>query len=171
MTTLPHLPNRSSMLTALWRLGTDRFAIETQHIVEIVPLVNARRPGALEPWLLGLFNHRGTLLPLVDTALVLNREPIPRRLHARIIVCWLDPLVTPDAPRRAVGLVVEELLGVDRLHVSPTAMHPGLRSVDGVELGSLMVTSLGEIQLIDPTRLFSRAQRALLLHEHQEAVT
>lgn len=153
------------MLAVLSRLGGDRFAIETRHIVEIIPMVKARQLGPVQPWLLGLFNHRGRLLPLVDTGIILSRGPIPVRMHSRIIVCRIDLGTVTDPGPHCVGLLVEELLGVDRLEIAPEGLHPGLTSIDGVGLGSLMVTNRGELQLIDPSDLFSVEQRALLFHQ------
>ncbi len=158
------------MLAVLSRLGGDRFAIETRHIVEIIPMVKARQLGPVQPWLLGLFNHRGRLLPLVDTGIILSRGPIPIRMHSRIIVCRVAVEATSDAGPHHVGLLVEELLGVDRLKIAPDGLHPGLTSIDGVGLGSLMVTNRGELQLIDPSRLFSLEQRSLLFQESLETI-
>lgn len=83
--------------------GTDMIAPLTQ-VNEILHYPTLTLvPGTL-PWIKGLANIRGTLLPIMDLQSYLGQPPIHLRQQSRILVIQQGEL--------AVGLLVDEVLGL-----------------------------------------------------------
>ena len=53
-------------------VGDRRFALDCAEILEVLPVVSHRPAGTGPAWLLGLFNLRGTLVPLVDLCRIVD---------------------------------------------------------------------------------------------------
>jgi len=60
-------------------------------------------PG-VKPWVLGVANVRGRLLPIIDLCRFVGREPSPRRKERRVLVVEFGEIFS--------GLLVDELLGM-----------------------------------------------------------
>jgi chemotaxis-related protein WspB len=74
------------MLYLLFELGNDRYALDVRQVVEVLPQVDSRSlPGAM-PGMAGLFNYRGSAVPLLDLAQLSLGRPCPMRMSTRIIV-------------------------------------------------------------------------------------
>lgn len=54
------------MLYLLLRLGTERYALDARRIVEVVPMVNLKPLPHAMPYVAGLFDYRGVLVPVID---------------------------------------------------------------------------------------------------------
>ena len=67
------------MQALLIPLGDDWYALELTSVREVLPLPPLTPAPAAPPALHGLFNLRGTVLPLLDTALLLGLDPPPPR--------------------------------------------------------------------------------------------
>lgn len=168
-------------LSLVWRAADLLFALETASIVEVVPPLAARAVAGVPPWVVGVFDHRGTTVPLVDvTRLVLRdaresgggasgspREDAPTRLAQRIVVTAMPP---PHADRR-IGLRVDALLDLAAVEPAASGSHPGFTTPFGGFLGTLVETPWGLAQLVRPQELFDGAQWSVLagrLDERQD---
>lgn len=89
------------------RLGHERFVVPRDEVREVlmVPPAVTRVPGA-KPWVRGLANVRGHLLPISDLRSFLGATPDPQDRSARVLVL--------ASPEFAVGLVVDEVYGFRR---------------------------------------------------------
>lgn len=76
-------------------------------------------PGTL-PWIKGLANIRGTLLPIMDLQGFLGQPPIHLRPKSRIMIIQQDEL--------SVGLLVDEVLGLR--HFDPDNRSNRIRKMD-----------------------------------------
>ena len=54
------------MLILAIRIGDQTFAVPTQWIVEVVPLVSLRDVPQAPPYLAGVCNYRGRIAPVID---------------------------------------------------------------------------------------------------------
>lgn len=92
-----------------FRLGTESFLVAREETREVLsyPTNLARVPGA-RPWIRGLANVRGQLLPVVDLRSFLGGGVTPSGRTARVLV----------ANHREVpaGLMVDEVLGFRRFN-------------------------------------------------------
>ena len=62
------------MHVVIWTSKGSRYATPSSSVIEVVPLVESRPVPESEDWLTGLFNFRGSLLPLVDSSRLLGHE-------------------------------------------------------------------------------------------------
>jgi twitching motility protein PilI len=104
------------------RLGQERFVVPRHEVREVLmlPATLTRVPGA-KPWIRGLANVRGHLLPIADLREFLGGGAVGPTRSARVLVA--------SNAEFQVGLVVDEVYGfrrfLEREHVtdfSPTAV-------------------------------------------------
>lgn len=90
-----------------FRLGAERFIVGRDEVREVLmqPSTLTRVPGA-KPWISGLANVRGHLLPLVDLRAFLGAGAGGGGRSSRVLV-----LNSSDLP---VGLIVDEVFGFRR---------------------------------------------------------
>jgi twitching motility protein PilI len=90
-----------------FRLGAETFLVAREETREVmgVPTFLTRVPGA-RPWIRGLANVRGQLLPVVDLRAFLGGGSSPINRNARILV-----VNNRDVP---AGLLVDEVIGFRR---------------------------------------------------------
>ncbi len=91
------------MLFLLFQIGGESYALDARRIVEIVPLVMPKALPGAPRGVAGLFDYRGTSIPLVDLSELATGRPAERRVSTRIVV-----LRYPTAgPERLLGLIVQ----------------------------------------------------------------
>lgn len=134
-------------------------AIDACSIVEVLPPVSCRPAPGVPEWIRGLFVHRGNLIPLVDTSLLLHTPPPPDKMSNRVIVVRLS---NTNATTGTVGLWVDQVLGVDRIDFAAAGAHPGLATASTRFLGSVVQTDLGQVQWLNPAELFTEEQLGVL---------
>jgi twitching motility protein PilI len=89
------------------RLGNERFVVGREEVREVLMLPSAltRVPGA-KPWIRGLANVRGHLLPIADLRSFLGAGEVTGERAARVLVA--------NSAEFPVGLVVDEVYGFRR---------------------------------------------------------
>lgn len=88
------------------RVGDDQYVVPREQVREVMkrpPLT--RVPGA-DPWMLGLANVRGQLVPIVDLKLMCQLPATPNDRRARVVLVNSD-----EVP---MGVVVDEVFGFRR---------------------------------------------------------
>jgi len=88
-----------------FRLGGWRFVAPMEQVIEILTLPRLSPIPRTKPWVKGIANVRGTLLPIMDLSAYLERASTLTRLSRVVVV--RDGELT-------VGLVVDEVLGMRR---------------------------------------------------------
>ncbi|HET6604033.1 MAG TPA: chemotaxis protein CheW [Xanthomonadaceae bacterium] len=86
-----------------FRLGAHRLASEFADVVEIVTLPGVTPVPGVQPWLLGVGNIRGNLLPVVDLKQFLEGDRTVLHENTRMLVA--------RQPGGNVGLLIDELFG------------------------------------------------------------
>lgn len=102
----PELP-RGTFPALLCRAGADRIALPLAAIREVVPMVLLSAIPEAPPWVAGLLNLRGLAVPALDVAARLARGAARAEADDLVVVAQGEP--------GAVGLVVQEVLGVIEL--------------------------------------------------------
>lgn len=54
------------MLLLTFNLGDDLYAIPVSDVIEVIPLVQIKPLRLAPPWVAGLFNYRGSSVPVLD---------------------------------------------------------------------------------------------------------
>lgn len=131
--TLPDGP----MPLLLFRLGSDRVAILQRFVVEVVMFSRLTPLPEAPVWIPGVLNCRGQSVLVLDALARLNR--VARRPELS------DLIVILEFQGRRVGLVVQEILGVDS--ASRDSLQAPSKDLDQAPY------LLGVLQLADKTTL------------------
>ena len=86
-----------------FKVHETNYVLAIDKIVEVLIITETTKIPGIAPWVLGLGNIRGNLLPIVDFKAFLYKKPTKITAHTRMVV--IDQLVGQ------VGLVVDEVYG------------------------------------------------------------
>ncbi|WP_419728558.1 chemotaxis protein CheW [Lichenicola sp.] len=95
-------------------LQNEIFAIEARSVREILDLVPITEVPNADPFLNGLINVRGKVVPLADLRLKLGMQPRPPTLDTRIIVVEIDV----DGMPTTVGLRADKVYEITQVAAS-----------------------------------------------------
>lgn len=141
-------------MLVLFTLDGDRYGIPVRDVVEITPLVRLRKIPLTPPWVAGLFNYRGSAIPVIDLCRLTGASPCRLRLSTRIIV-----VNYPQADAgRPLGIIAEQVTEVVRLAEQDFAP-AALRVEDAPFLGKVAVLPEGIIQRIEVAGLLPETLR------------
>jgi twitching motility protein PilI len=91
-----------------FRVGRQRFVAPMGEVMEILPYPEVSRIPRALPWLKGIANIRGNLLPVMDLRGFLTGEATPIQRQTRVLVIQQQSVYT--------GLLVDESLGIRRFY-------------------------------------------------------
>jgi chemotaxis signal transduction protein len=74
------------MLSLLFEVGELRCAIACSRIDEVLPLSLLERVPGSASHVAGLLAFRGSMVPVLDTGMLLTGAPCPRKLSTRLVV-------------------------------------------------------------------------------------
>src|SRR4051812_37877755 len=74
------------MLLLTFKAAGNLYAVDVAHVVEVVPRLNLRRLPHAPDFIAGLFDYRGTVVPVIDLGIRLGSDRCPDRLSTRIIL-------------------------------------------------------------------------------------
>lgn len=149
------------MLLLVFRVHASRYAIETRQMVEILPLVTLQDVPGAPRGVAGIFNYRGTPVPVIDLSDLLIGEPSGRRLSTRLIVANY-PLASGGT--RLLGLIAEH--ATETLRRSPDdAVPSGIVNDAAPYLGPVLPEPDGLVQLIDVSALLPPPVQRMLFVE------
>ncbi len=131
-------------LFLLFNLGDDRFAVTTELITEITPLVELTHVPKTESYICGLFKYRGETIPVVDTSLLLFNKPHNRKICTRIIILTRQH----HGIVSRIGLIAEKVNKTESFDTDQINEHK-LTQKRAPYLGKTLSDDYGEIQIID----------------------
>jgi len=149
------------MLFLLFKLGNDRYALDANCVVEVVPLLALKGLPQAPRGVAGIFNYRGRAVPAVDLSELTLGEPAAERLSTRIVIVRY-----PDAigKSRLLGLIAEHATETLRTE-SRNFVDSGVRIGVAPYLGPVLMDTKGPIQWLHEQRLLSEPVRDLLFAE------
>ncbi len=152
------------MLMLVFRLGEDRFALDTSRIAEIVPSVVLRKLPHAPAYVAGIFNHRGTVVPVIDLCGLMQDRPSRDFLSTRIV------LVRPETENESTHLLGLRAEGVtETLKVAPSDLvDPGITLEHVPYLGKIVNDAQGMIQCIKVEKILPAGMMDLLFSETVE---
>ncbi|MDB6123934.1 MAG: cheW-like domain protein [Pedosphaera sp.] len=154
------------MLFLMFQLGKDRYVLEANRVIEVLPLLELKRfPEALRG-VAGIFNYRGQPVPAIDLSQLTLGEPASERLSTRIIVIHY-----PDetGKRHHLGLIAEHATEMIRREPGEF-IEPGLNLGNAPYLGPVLMDGNGTIQWVHEQRLISNRVRDVLFCETLEGI-
>lgn len=152
----PHLlgtePTAPAAGAVLLRLGSSRYAVGMPDVAEVatVPAVT-RIPGS-PPWLPGVANWRGRMLPVLDLRPLLGGAVVPLASSARLVVVGRGDLVA--------GLVAEAVPGVHDAPVDDVEPVPTTLPAEAAQLVRGQVADArGPIAVLDVAAVLALRER------------
>ena len=149
------------MLFLLFRLGKDRYAIEAKRIVEVLPMLAAKKIPQAPPAVRGAFDFRGQPVPLVDLTQLALGHPVREQLSTRIVLV-----------RHPDGRGGERLLGLLAEHVTETLRRDpadfrdaGIDSPGAEWLGPVVPHEGGLVQWVQVEQLLTPELQELLFRD------
>lgn len=146
---------QNALQVVAFRLGDEEYAIEITKAKEIILVDGITRVPQMPPWIEGIINLRGTVIPVIDLRQRFGLPAVGRDDHARIIVARLDG--------RIVGMIVD---AVSRVMKIPQAdIQPPPETIAGLAGAYLVgVAKLdGRMQfLLDAEKILQAGERAAL---------
>ena len=136
----------------LLRLGEARYAVDMAAVAEVVPVPPTTRVPDQPPWLAGVANWRGRVLPVIDVRLLLGVQAVPLASSARLVVLTDDDVL--------LGVLAEAVPGVHPGDVADADPPPATLAGEAALLVRGQVTDrLGPVAVLDPQALFSLRRR------------
>jgi len=149
------------MLFLLFQLGKDRYALDVRQVAEVLPLVHLKQIPQAPAAVAGVFDFRGTPVPVIDLSQTALARPAQRRLSTRIILAHY-----PDGNggQRLLGLMAEKATETMRREPSDFVA-AGVDNDDAPYLGPVASDARGLIQWIEVDQLLTPAVRNVLFQQ------
>jgi chemotaxis-related protein WspB len=153
------------MLMLLFQINHQRYAIPSQKIVEVIPLVNLTKLTHTPEYFAGVFNYRGRIIPVIDLCQLINHQSCSEHLSTRIILVnhW-DMDATAESTPHIMGLIAPRVIetsqvsDIDLIDVDIQIDKPPY-------LGKMIVDEQGIIQCLHVEYLLSEVQEAYLIED------
>lgn len=95
------------MLILLFKIGNERYGLDVNQIVEVIPLVLLKKIPRTPAHVAGLMNYRGKPVPVIDLGALLESGKHENKFSTRIII--IDYPVSARK-RGKLGLIAGEVL-------------------------------------------------------------
>ena len=143
------------------RLGTDRYAIDSSLVEEVVSLVRLKALPGAPMGVAGIMNYRADAVPVIDLNLVALGAPTPPRIATRIVVVRHAP-EGEGGPSELLGLLVPEATETRRID-DDDFVDAGVATDGAAYLGPVLATPEGVIQRVSVGALLTDELRDALL--------
>lgn len=146
------------MLMLLFHAGDNLYALDCSQVVEVIPIVVLRKIHHVPDYVAGVFNYRGTIVPVIDLCHLIQGTACRSRFSTRIIMV---NYTAKDGEYHSLGLMAEQ--------VTETLNRPDLEpknalTVNNVPyLGEMFMDEKGMIQRIYWEHLIAEVQDPSLL--------
>ena len=148
------------MLILIFQLGADRYAMDCQSVVEIVPQVSLKEVPHAPKYVAGLFNYRGTIVPVIDLRELIQRIPCQPHLSSRIVLVDYSRITgATNGPREILGLIAER---VSEVREKPKSSTRPIVVDDANFMGEIVLFDGDMIQLVEPGKLLTESLRRML---------
>jgi purine-binding chemotaxis protein CheW len=115
------------------RVEGEEFAIDILSVQEIIRMVDLTRVPKTAPYVEGVINLRGRIVPVINLRRRFGMPDVPKTIHSRIIIVYVR--------KRAVGLLVDAVSEVMRVAKGQIEPAPSI----GSALGAEFVQGVGRI--------------------------
>jgi chemotaxis-related protein WspB len=140
------------MLFVLFHLGRERYALDTSHVVEVVPLLALKRFPQAPRGVAGVFIYRGRPVPALDLCELTLGRPAVEHLSTRILIVNHSP---SPAPEQLIGLIAERVTETIRREPGEF-VDAGVKLAGAPFLGPVLKDDQGMIQLLCADKLLQQ---------------
>jgi chemotaxis-related protein WspB len=93
------------MLFLIFRLGADRYALDANEIVEVLPRVALKAIPSAPAWVAGVFNYRGQAVPVIDLVALALGRPASDHVSTRTILVHYP---VDSGASQVLGVIAEQ---------------------------------------------------------------
>lgn len=149
------------MLLLLFEIGSGRYALDANRIVEIVPLVKFKKIPAAPDYVAGLMNYRGVGTPVIDLNQLVESVHFEDTLSTRIIII---NYAVPGKGNRPLALIANNAIETARTGITkpPPA---GVIMDKSLYDGEVIPETNEMIQWFDLQKMLPEKEISLLLEE------
>jgi chemotaxis-related protein WspB len=161
------------MLFLIFELGSDRYAIDTSDVVEVLARAPLKALPGTPPWVSGLCSYRGHTVPVIDLCELALGRPASDHISTRTVMVHYrsSDASTESEPSNAqrseshwLGLVVEHANRTQRFDAAD--FRPGgIDTPDARWLGPVAQSTDGLVQWVRIEHLLTDEARELLFTE------
>jgi len=152
------------MLFLQFQLGTERYALDSSQVVEVLPRLGIKQIPQAPAGVAGVFNYRGQPVPVIDLSELALGRPARLRMSTRLIIVHYPD---SDGTPHLLGLIAEK--ATETLRRDPADFtDSGVASDDAAYLGPVASDHSGLVQWITVTRLLPPAVRDVLFKQTLE---
>ena len=146
------------MLLILFQIGNDRFGLDVEQVLEVVPVVTFKKAPHTPGYVAGMFNYRGTIVPVIDLSTLISGEPSKSFLSTRILLVNYN---SPDDTAHVLGLLAErvtETFSCNEDDFQP----PGIESENAKYLENIILDDKGMIQFVSVEKILPESLHEIL---------
>ena len=149
-----HAPVAATLLEVLeFRLAQERYAVETRYVREVYPLKDLTPLPCTPPFVLGIVNVRGRILPVLDLKKFFDLpEQGVTDLHRIILI---------EGNELALGLLADVIVGVGSIPAD--SVQPSLPTLTGIRSEYLKGVTAERLVVLDVARIL--ADPKIIVHE------
>ena len=141
----------------LFSLAGERYGIETAYVLEVIPLRELTPVPCTPPFILGVVNHRGRILPVLDLRRLFE-------LPGQGVTAG-GPVVAVEAGGMTFGISADAVSGVERIGAHEVAPPPAASAGDRQ---AFLLGVTGEmVAVLDMEKIAS--DKKIVVHEQGEA--
>ncbi|MES2818181.1 MAG: chemotaxis protein CheW [Pseudomonadota bacterium] len=126
-------------------LGEERYAVETRHVAEVLPLSQFTPLPNTPPFVLGIVNVRGHIVSVVDLR-VLFELPITGLSDKNFLLIL-------QGPEMEFGLLIDRVCGIQA--VERETLQSGLSNLTGIRASYLLGITTEQWTVLDGARLLA----------------
>lgn len=153
----------ASMVFLLFQMGGDRYALDVRTVAEVLPLVSLKQIPKAPPGVAGVFDYRGTPVPVIDLSQLTLGQAAQHRLGTRVI---LVEYAVAGGGRHLLGLIAEK--ATETMRRDPALfVASGVASDGAPYLGPVSTDARGMIQWVEVDKLLPEAVRSALFRQVQ----
>lgn len=135
------------------RLARERYAVESAHVREVLPLKDVTPLPCTPPFVLGLINVRGQILSVIDLRVFFDLPRAAATAAAKVVILRSDNM--------EVGLMADGVAGARSLPLD--SLCPPLPTLTGRRAAFLKGIAEGDLVVLDAARLL--ADKSMVVNE------
>jgi chemotaxis-related protein WspB len=149
------------MASLLFEVDGQRYGLDVAQVLKVLPSLHLRRLPRVPEYVAGVFQYRGTMVPVIDVSQLIKGRPVAALLSTRII---LVRYLGPSGRDAVLGLLVER--ATDSLDEGAgETTSSGVAVPEAPYLGGLSASGGGIIQYVKVEHLLPGELRDRLFVE------
>ena len=154
---------RCPMLFLQFKINDNKYLLEAQGVIEVVPYANLKRIPKAPKYVAGLLNYRGDSIPVIDICFLMSDKPAELKLSSRIaLVNYKDD----QQLSVCVGLLIEHLTETVRYDENDFS-DSGVTLEESAYLGRVVMDDNRIVQLVNINEIIPVAAHDILFHRSQ----